>query len=254
MDRPQRLHRRSLVPVPADRPRQRHQGALRWTRPTNWNGPATLTEILRGSRAVPASRFITAKLFSYLAYPIAVTDPLVATLADGFRTADLSILSLVRAILRSDAFWSPAARYALVRNPTEWFVAGMEALGLPPSTLHPEWWMEGTGQQLFYPPNVAGWKQNSYWISTASGWARSAWASHVRWKANDAGVFAGIQSQPAATIVTQAFQRFGIVDPSPTTRAALEAWVTRAKAEGDSWSIPPNLVHLMLLTPDFQLA
>ena len=124
--------------------------------PTNWDGPATLTEILRGSRAVPASRFITAKLFSYLAYPVPVTDPLVATLADGFRANDLSILWLVREILRSDAFWSPTARYALVRNPTEWFVAGMEALGLPPSQCHPEWWMEGTGQQLFYPPNVAG--------------------------------------------------------------------------------------------------
>ena len=67
-------------------------------------------------------------------------------------------------------------------------------------------------------------------------------------------MFAGIQSQPAAAIVTQAFTRFGIVDPSPTTRTALEAWVTRAKAEGDSWSIPPNLVLLLLLTPDFQLA
>jgi uncharacterized protein (DUF1800 family) len=222
--------------------------------PTNWNGPTALAEILRGSRAVPASRFITAKLFSYLAYPIPVTDPLVATLADGFRAADLSILSLVRAILRSDAFWSPAARYSLVRNPTEWFVAGMEALGLGPSVCHPEWWMEGTGQQLFYPPNVSGWKQNAYWISTASAWARSSWASYVRWKANEAGVFAGIQSQSAAAIVQQGFQRFGIVDPSPTTRAALEAWVTRAKSEGDSWSIPPNLVLLLLVTPDFQLA
>ena len=220
----------------------------------NWDGPAALTEILRGSRAVPASRFITAKLFSYLAYPVPVTDPLVATLADGFRAADLSILALVRDILRSDAFWNPAARYALVRSPTEWFVAGMEAVGLPPDVCHPEWWMEGTGQQLFYPPNVAGWKQNSYWISTASGWARSGWASYVRWQANDAGVFAGIQSQSPAAIVTQGFERFGIVDASPTTRAALETWVARAKSEGDAWSIAPNLVQLLLLTPDFQLA
>jgi uncharacterized protein (DUF1800 family) len=220
----------------------------------NWNGPATLTEILRGSRAVASSRFITAKLFSYLAYPVAVTDPLVATLADAFRAANLSILALVRAILHSDAFWSPTARYALVRNPTEWFVSGMEAVGLPASELHPEWWMEGTGQQLFYPPNVSGWKQNSYWISTASAWSRSSWASYVRWRANDAGLFAGIQSQTPAAIVTAGFERFGIVDPSPTTRTALEAWVTQAKAGGDSWSIPPNLVQLLLLTPDFQLA
>ena len=220
----------------------------------NWDGPETLTEILKGSREVAASRFITAKLFSYLAYPIAVTDPLVATLADGFRAANLSILSLVRDILTSDAFWGPTARYGLARNPTEWFVAGMEAVNQPASALHPEWWMEGTGQQLFYPPNVAGWKQNSYWISTASSWARSSWASYVRWKANTAGLFAGIQSQSAPAIVTAGFEQFGIVDPSPTTRAALEAWVTQTKAAGESWSIPPNLVLLLLLSPEFQLA
>jgi uncharacterized protein (DUF1800 family) len=219
-----------------------------------WNGPATLTEILKGSKAVPASKFIAAKLFSYLAYPIAVTDPLVDGFAATFRSSNLSILALVRAILASDAFWSPTARYALVRNPTEWFVAGMEALGLSASQVHPEWWMEGTGQQLFFPPNVAGWKQNSYWLSTASAWARSGWAGYVRWVANDAGVFDGIESQTAAQIATAGFARFGIVDPSPTTRAALEAWVTKVKADGQAWSISPNLVHLLLLSPDFQLA
>ena len=223
--------------------------------PTNWDGPATLTEILRGSRAVPASRFITAKLFSYLAYPVPVTDPLVATLADGFRANDLSILWLVREILSSDAFWSPTARYALVRNPTEWFVAGMEALGLPPSECHPEWWMEGTGQQLFYPPNVAGLEAEQLLDLDGLGLGPlrlgllRALAGQRRRASSPAS-----RARPPAAIVTQGFDRFGIVDPSPTTRAALEAWVTRAKAEGDSWSIPPNLVLLLLVSPDFQLA
>ena len=223
--------------------------------PTNWDGPATLTEILRGSRAVPASRFITAKLFSYLAYPVPVTDPLVATLADGFRANNLSILWLVREILGSEAFWSPAARYALVRNPTEWFVAGMEAVGLPPSVCHPEWWMEGTGPAALLPterrrleaeqlldlhrvrvgPDRAG-ARTSAGRPTTPGSSPASRANRPR------------RSPP------QAFERFGIVDPSPTTRAALEAWVTRAKAEGHSWSIAPNLVLLLLASPDFQLA
>ena len=157
------------LPVPADPPRQRHQGALRRARPPTGTGPppsprssaAAAPCRPRGSSPPSCSRTSPTRS--------PVTDPLVATLADGFRANDLSILWLVRAILRSDAFWSPTARYALVRNPTEWFVAGMEASGLPPSERHPEWWMEGTGQQLFYPPNVAGWKQNSYWISHRVG-------------------------------------------------------------------------------------
>ena len=170
----------------SSRPRQRHQGALR--RAAHQLGRARHAHRdppRQPRRARLAVHHRQALLVPRL--PGAGHRPLVATLADGFRANDLSILWLVRAILRSDAFWSPTARYALVRNPTEWFVAGMEAVGLPPSELHPEWWMEGTGQQLFYPPNVAGWKQNSYWISTASGWARSGWGSYVRWQANDAG-------------------------------------------------------------------
>jgi uncharacterized protein (DUF1800 family) len=220
----------------------------------DWDGPAALTEILRGVRAVPASQFLTAKVFSHLAYPVAVTDPVVAPLATVFRESDLSILALVRAILRSDAFWGPTARYGLVRSPTEWFVAAMEAVGLGPSIAHPEWWMEGTGQILFSPPNVAGWKQNSYWLSTASAWARAGFADHLRWKANEAGVFSGLQSQTPAAIATAAFERFGIVDPSPVTRSAIESWAARTRSEGDAWSIPPNLVLLLLLSPDFQLA
>ncbi len=43
--------------------------------PRNWNGPAALSELALRSRREPMSRFIAAKLFSFLAYPITAERP-----------------------------------------------------------------------------------------------------------------------------------------------------------------------------------
>jgi uncharacterized protein (DUF1800 family) len=220
----------------------------------NWNGPAALTEVIKGSKAVPSSQFITAKVFSYLAYPVKPTDAVVAPLATTFRSSGWSILALVKAIFQSTAFWSTTARRALVRTPTEYFVAALQATNLPVGKAMPQWWSWGAGQVLFNPPNVAGWGQNGYWLNTSTTWARQSFASYLRWVGMDAGVLASTLNATPAAAVDQAFALFGITEPSPTTRAALEAYVTRARAEGDAWAVQPNLILLTVLSPDFQVA
>jgi uncharacterized protein (DUF1800 family) len=220
----------------------------------NWNGPEALTEIIKGSKRVPAARFITAKLFSYLAYPVKPDDAVVAPLADVLLVSGWSIHALVRAIFRSDAFWSDSARHALVRSPIEWMVATLQATGLSAGQTNPQWWMGNAGQCLFNPPGVEGWGQNEYWLSTSASWARSGFAAHVRWQARNAGVLASTVTSQPADAVQQAFDRFGIVDPAPTTRAALEAYVTKAHHEGAGWTVQPNLILLTALSPDFQVA
>ena len=57
---------------------------------------------------------------------------------------------------------------------------------------------------------------------------------------------------PAA--ITLLFDRLGVVEPSPATRARLEAWYTAANTGANGWSIRGNALMLGLLTPDFQLA
>jgi uncharacterized protein (DUF1800 family) len=220
----------------------------------NWNGPAAIEEILRGKKAIPASRFITAKLFSYFAYPVTPADPVVGRLAERFRASGLSIKALVRSILVHDAFWGPTARRALVRQPVEYFVAALEALGLTPAETHPEWFMEGAGQMLYWPPNVDGWGQNAYWISSAAMWARAGFASSIRWQAYDKGVFEDFYKLAPRDAVDRAFTRFGVVDPAPETRAALESFHDRTRKTYDAWSISPGLIQGVLMSPDFQVA
>ena len=50
--------------------------------PRNWNGPAALTEIIRGSKQNTCARFIATKLWSFFAYP-APASSLVDDLAAG---------------------------------------------------------------------------------------------------------------------------------------------------------------------------
>jgi uncharacterized protein (DUF1800 family) len=221
----------------------------------NWDGPAALTEVIKGSaRKVPASQHLTAKLFSYLAYPVGPTDPVVTSLASSFRGSGYNIRSLVWSIFNSSAFWSAKARRALVRSPIEWMVATMQATGLSAAKANPHWWLEHAGQSPFNPPSVAGWGQNAFWLSTSASWSRANFASYVRWQARSAGVLSSTLTASPATAVQQAFDQFGITDPSATTRAALEAYVTRTRVEGGSWMVQPNLILLTALSPEFQVA
>jgi uncharacterized protein (DUF1800 family) len=220
----------------------------------NWDGPAALDAILRGAKRERASRWITAKLFSFFAYPLKPGSELVGGLAQQFRQNDLSIRKLVRSILLHDAFWSSRARWALVRSPTEFLVAGMEAINVPSARARPEWFADSAGQMLFCAPNVAGWGSNGYWLSSGGMLAKAAFGSHVRWIARDAGLFRDYHELPAHEAVGRAFAHFGIDKPSPAARRPLEAWHSQVARTHDAWSIAPNLVQGVLLSPDFQLA
>jgi uncharacterized protein (DUF1800 family) len=223
----------------------------------NWDGPDALTEILRGSKAEVSSAFLVAKLWSYLAAPNP-PPALVADLALGFRASGLSIRALVRAIFLRPEFREAATRTALVRSPVEWFVALTGALGIDESHSHPEWWLPSMGQFLFNPPNVSGWKQNSYWMSSATWWRRGECASYLRWVATDLAY--GYDALPdlswtsTPTQVSAAlFSLFGITDPSPATKAVIEGWVTGLAGTEERWSIRPHAIPLVALSPDFVL-
>lgn len=220
----------------------------------NWDGPATVTEILTGAKAVPASEFITAKVFSWLAYPVTPAETPVSALAAGFRKSGLDIATLVRSILRSPEFWSERAQYALVRSPVEWMVASLKALDLPVADVVKSADFDALGQVPFGHLSVNGWGSNGDWVSTGSSWSRAAWASRIRWNSRDAGVFAGLETSTPAEIADAGFERFGILQPSNQTRSVVEAWAARTQSEGDEAAISLNLPMLMMLSPEFQVS
>jgi uncharacterized protein (DUF1800 family) len=113
------------------------------------------------------ARFISGKLFRFFAYPS--PEPEVVDRLAGVYTANNgSVKSVVEAILRSPEFTSDRAYRALVKSPTELIVGALRTLGaesVPPQAVPA---MRLLGQELFDPPNVAGWFGNRSWVNAAT--------------------------------------------------------------------------------------
>ncbi len=218
----------------------------------DWDGPALIDEVLKGSKKLPAARYLARKLFEYLAYQ-GPDESVVATLADYYLANDLSIGLLVRAILLHDEFWSERARFAYVRSPVEYAVACLIGAGSSEEESRPDWWLDTMGQELFYPPNPSGWHLNGYWISATSMWAKAGFARHVAWKAVDRDHLAEILTMGAPQAVSLVLSFFGLPEVSTATRRALEDYVYAERAT-DEWPLHANLLTLVMLTPEMQLA
>jgi uncharacterized protein (DUF1800 family) len=246
------------------------------------NGVNIIDRLFAGNRPqrLASAKFIARKMFEYFAYegPSQVT---VDTLAAVFVT-NFSIEALVRRILVSDSFFSAASIQGRLRSPVEWYVAAMRTIGLSavsdpsysqPYTAHPETYNIPLGQELLNPPNVAGWKLNSYWVSTSSFWARGSAAQHFAYSAEYCSkhgippwlpiienfVPPGSPSPPSTATADQvaqaAFESAGLISVAPTTRAAVIKCLTTLQSKTmDQWYVRTGLAQALLLSPDFQMA
>jgi uncharacterized protein (DUF1800 family) len=113
------------------------------------------------------ARFLANKLFRFFAYPSPEPETL-DRLAGVYLNNNGSIRALVEAILRSPEFSSDRAYRALIKSPTELIVGALRTLGadtVPPQAVQA---MRLLGQELFDPPNVAGWFGHRGWINAAT--------------------------------------------------------------------------------------
>jgi uncharacterized protein (DUF1800 family) len=205
--------------------------------------------------AHPATaRFISGKLFRYFAYPN--PEPEVIDRLAGVYTANSgSIRAVVEAILRSPEFSSDRAYRALIKSPTELIVGALRVLGadgVPPQAVQA---MRLLGQELFDPPNVAGWFGHRSWINAATLLTRF----------NVLGTLAAqlggpvLGGQPAAALLGAARDSAGRAqrvldllidgDASPEERAALVAFADQAR--GPQQAI--GLFRLAMALPAYQL-
>jgi hypothetical protein len=119
------------------------------------------------------------------------------------------------------------------------------------------WLANQAGQQLFYPPNVAGW-QDDRWLDTASFLARWNLAGRVLRPV----VLETSDKAPlnADKLIDRALAFWGRPELSPPTRRALKSFARRAVADADrNWKktqYPPlienALRHLIAISPDMQ--
>jgi hypothetical protein len=149
----------------------------------------------------------------------------------------------------------------MVKSPVLYTAGLLRRLGRPIDTSG--WtWLDGmAGQQLFYPPNVAGW-DDTRWLDTAR-WRGRWWIA--QYALNPYALDPGKAKQPydAQKLVHDAI---GFWREPPIGEGTLTALQTFAKnavadAKGQKWKqqqYPPMIVnglrHLIAVSPEFQAA
>jgi uncharacterized protein (DUF1800 family) len=198
------------------------------------------------TNAAASHRFVVAKLWSHLAYPVSPTDAIVAQLAPAY-SRDLNVTNLLRTIFLHPGFTGPMARQGLVKQPIEYVVGAARAFGLgatPSPGVHRSSpslpaVLRSLAQEPFNPSNVGGWPQNEYWLSTVSSSVRLQFGAEV----GASAALDKITEAPAAGRPAVLARLLAIDGWGSTTMAALN------NAAAD----PQALVALALSAPEYVL-
>lgn len=126
------------------------------------------------------ARFIAAKLYRYFVH----TDPspeLVEQLGKQFKDGHYHIAALLTTLFLSRDFYSPAAYGTQIKSPVHLVVSTYRKLGLTEIPGVPDFMTttRNLGQELFYPPNVAGWAGGRSWVTPALLLERGNFAREV---------------------------------------------------------------------------
>lgn len=218
----------------------------------NWDGPQTITEMVRGSRSNICAQFIARKLWSFFAGPTNDAN-LILALATDMLTSNWNIGAFLRRIFNRPEFYTDSVKNGLVRPPVDWAVTLLRATGVSAQELDIDYRMVDLGQGLFEPPNVSGWKQNQTWLTETVSWIKEDIASNIARVATDRGFLNSILALTPANAVTAAMNTLYIDRVSPGTRQAVETWIAAERTAGGTRE-RYNIIRLLSLTPEFQLA
>ncbi len=131
----------------------------------NFSGEDILTMILQNKKT---AFFITGKIYSYFVNDIP-NEKIIKQLAGGFYNSGYDIGKLMEEIFKSDWFYYPENIGKRIKNPIELLVELQKTFGLKFEKAQSQLFIQkALGQVLFYPPNVAGWKEGKNWIDSSS--------------------------------------------------------------------------------------
>jgi len=212
------------------------------------------------SHPLHASFFVT-KLWGYF-IPTQPDEATLASLQGLYVGSGYSIQAVLEAILQHPTFYDGPE---LVTPPVVYNAGLLRAVGRFVDTTDWAWLDSGAGQQLFYPPNVAGW-DFSRWLDTSTAKARWEIANYVTEKTYaDPWAKGGStydKTEDPATAVSRAMAYWGnpLLPPE-----ALELIVSFAESclAGDTaeWEQSPyrairqNALRMLIATsPDMQVS
>ncbi len=200
--------------------------------------------------------FFVTKLWSYFV-PTPVPERTRRSLERLYAGGDYDVRPVVEAILRHPALYRGPR---MVKPPVVYIAGMLRALGRGIDTEAWVWLSDVAGQQLFYPPDVAGWQEDR-WLDTSTWrgrWMAAIWA--VREQALEPGKDMADPAETPSIAVDRALDFWGKPTISAGTRTTLESFATRCRDGADrKWKqqtypvLRQNALRMMIATsPDLQ--
>jgi uncharacterized protein (DUF1800 family) len=130
-----------------------------------------VVEILFEERAEAIARFICSKLYRFFVYD-AIDDVVVDELAAIFLASQFEIEPVLRTLLKSKHFFDKTFFGAKIKSPVEMILGMIRELRI--GSTDPMTFQLSTRiisllrQELFSPPNVAGWPEHHTWLDTTT--------------------------------------------------------------------------------------
>lgn len=124
------------------------------------------------------AEYLCRRLFSWFAYDNPEPAVLQALTKTYFATT-YSVKALVQQILTSPAFYSAPAYRSTIKSPTDFVVGSLRGLGMQTEGSQTPNMMPAMGQELFNPPNVAGWAGGTNWLNSGTWLTRLNYANQV---------------------------------------------------------------------------
>lgn len=131
----------------------------------NFNGDDVLNIILENRQT---AKFITQKIYTFFVND-RIDEGIVNKLADQFYNSKYNISALMESIFTSDWFYEPKNIGARIKSPVELLTGIQRMIPMKLDNDYALFNMQKIlGQQLLYPPNVAGWPGGRTWIDSST--------------------------------------------------------------------------------------
>jgi uncharacterized protein (DUF1800 family) len=212
------------------------------------------------ARNPETARRLARKLYGF--FVSEVNDPdetLVNQLASIYLRNGYNVAPMVQALLYSRAFNSQANHFTRYTWPVEFVVRAMKEVGYAGFSVNRALGpLTAMGQQLFEPPDVAGWDLGANWFSTGAMLARMNFAADLtsNQRFNIASAASGKGQSPGALLSFYLDE----LTPADYDRAAYDDLLAYLSA-GGPWSgsdaqlkqKAPGLLHLIVGSSEYQL-
>jgi uncharacterized protein (DUF1800 family) len=212
------------------------------------------------ARHPETGRRLSRRLWSFFISEIQAPDEgFVTRMANLYRQSDCHIEPVVRAVLSSRELDSSSNHFSRYSWPVEFVARALKEVGpagVPlNAALSP---LANMGQQLFEPPDVAGWERGRGWFTTAAMLARMNFASTlVSRQRNDIARMASGNGATPQALMSYYLDR---MTPAPFDPNVYDSLLGYLRGNG-AWtgsdaqlrSKAPGLLHLIIGSSEYQL-